>query len=230
MKKHLLFVLLFSFSTYIFSQNKQGVATYEITRKLEIKGIKGIDFPDEQKTLRKLTFKDSISLYEVIRKESEVTQNNGFSFHFIEPENQLFIDRTNNIAKEKTDFLGKTFLIQSEYKPTKWHKTSEVKKIGDYFCQLATFRDTSKTIQAWFTPQIPVAVGPEKYGDLPGLIVLLIVDEGKTIFSLKDIEFKQIEEIKPPTKGKKVTQEEYDKIVEEKMKSRGGIFEFYKED
>ena len=230
--KQLLILIFLTNSLLSFSQKTEGVATYEITRKLDIKGRPGMnfDFPDEQKTLRKLTFKDSISIWEVIHKENDISQNNGFTFRFVEPDNKLYIDRAARKVKERKDFLGKTFLIQSDLKPLKWHKTSEVKKIGDYYCQLATFRDTSKTIQAWFTPQIPVGFGPENYGDLPGLIVLLVVDEGKTIYNLKDIEFKHIDEIKAPEKGKKVSQEEYDKIVEEKLKNRGGLFEFYKED
>jgi len=230
--KQILLLVLLSLSTLVFAQNKEGIAIYEVTHKLEIKGMEGlnIELPDETKSLRKLTFKDSISIYEVIHKEKDVSKNDGIFFHFVEPDNQMYIDRSHNEIKEKKDFLGKTFLIESKAEPIKWHKTSEVKKIGDYFCQLATFRDTSKTIHAWFTPQIKVSVGPEKYGDLPGMIVLLIENEGKTIFSLKSFEFKEVDKIEPPKKGKKVTEEEYDKIVEEKLKSRGGAFDFYSED
>lgn len=230
--KHLFLLILITISTFLFSQNKEGIATYEVTHKLEIKGMAGLNIklPDETKSSKKLTFKGDSSIYEVIQKEKEVTQSNGIFMNFIEPDNKFFIDRNTQITKEKKEFLGKTFLIDSKFEPIKWHKTSEVKKIGDYFCQLATFRDTSKTIQAWFTPQVPVSVGPDKYGDLPGLIVLLIVDEGKTIYSLKNLELKSIDKIIIPKKGKKVTQDEYDKIIEEKLKNRGGRFNFYKED
>lgn len=230
--KHLFLFVLITSSTFLFSQNNEGIATYEVTHKIEIKGMSGMDFdlPDETKALRKLTFKDSVSIFEVIHKERKIEQNNGYSFHYIEPENQLYIDRRRKEIKEKKDFMGKTFLISEKHKSIKWHKTSEVKKIGDYFCQLATFRDTSITINAWFTPQIPNSFGPEKYGDLPGLIVLLVENEGKTIYNLKKIEFKPVDDIKKPKKGKKVTREEYKKIIEEKLKNKDGWINFYNED
>ena len=230
--KQIFLILLLTISTLSIAQNKEGIAQYDIVRKLEIKGMSGMDFdfPEETKSKRKLTFKDSISIFEVVHKERKVNQNSGFNFHFIEPENKLYIDRRSNVFKEKKDFMGKEFLIESQHEPIKWHKTSEIKKIGDYFCQLATFRDTSRTLHAWFTPQIQVSAGPEKFGDLPGLIVVLIVNEGKTVYNLKSIEFKSIDKVKAPKKGEKVTQEEYDKIIEEKMKRRGGVFEFYKDD
>jgi len=230
--KQIFLILLFAYATISFSQKNEGIATYEVTNKLEIKGIEGlnIDLPDETKGLRKLKFKDSTSVFEVIQKEKDITKTSGVFFNFIEPDNKLYIDRKSKETIEKKDFMGKQFLIESKHSSIKWHKTSEVKKIGDYFCQLATFRDTSKTLHAWFTPQIPNGFGPDKYGDLPGLIVLLIENEGKVIYNLKEIEFKTIDKIKPPKKGKKVTKDEYDKIVEEKMKNRGGVFEFYQED
>ena len=72
-------------------------------------------------------------------------------------------------------------------------------------------------VTAWYTPDIPVNQGPENYWGLPGLI--LEVNDGKTIVLCSKIVMntKDKKEIKPQTKGKVVTQAEYDKIVTEKM-------------
>lgn len=79
--------------------------------------------------------------------------------------------------------------------------------------------DMPKEVQvtAWYTPDIPVNQGPENYWGLPGLI--LEVNDGKTIVLCSKIVMntKDKKEIKPQTKGKEVTQAEYDKIVTEKM-------------
>ena len=73
------------------------------------------------------------------------------------------------------------------------------------------------TITAWYCPEIPINQGPENYWGLPGLI--LEVNDGKTIIlcSKLVLNSKEKVEIKPASKGKEVTQKEYDEIVKKKM-------------
>ncbi len=73
------------------------------------------------------------------------------------------------------------------------------------------------TITAWYCPEIPINQGPENYWGLPGLI--LEVNDGKTIILCSKIVMnsKDKVEIIPPTKGKEVTQKEYDEIIKKKM-------------
>lgn len=73
------------------------------------------------------------------------------------------------------------------------------------------------TLTAWYCPEIPVNQGPENYWGLPGLI--LEVNDGKTVMLCTKIVMntKDKVEIKPVTKGKEVTQTEYNDIVKKKM-------------
>ena len=73
------------------------------------------------------------------------------------------------------------------------------------------------TITAWYTPEIPVNQGPEGYWGLPGLI--LEVNDGKTIILCSKVVLnpKEKAEIKAVTKGKVVSQKEYDETVMKKM-------------
>ncbi|MES2486645.1 MAG: GLPGLI family protein [Bacteroidota bacterium] len=73
------------------------------------------------------------------------------------------------------------------------------------------------TITAWYTPEIPINQGPENYWGLPGLI--LEVSDGRTtiLCSKVVLNAKEKVDIKAPTKGKKVTQAEFDDIVTKKM-------------
>lgn len=84
-------------------------------------------------------------------------------------------------------------------------------------------------ITAWYAPEIPVNQGPENYWGLPGLI--LEVSDGKTVILCSKIVLNPKEKatIKEPTKGKVITQNEYDETVTKKMqemreqfKSNGG--------
>lgn len=74
-----------------------------------------------------------------------------------------------------------------------------------------------KTITAWYCPEIPINQGPDKYWGLPGLI--LEVNDGTTVLLCSKIVLnaKEKVEIKAPSKGKEVTQKEYDEIVKKKL-------------
>jgi GLPGLI family protein len=84
-------------------------------------------------------------------------------------------------------------------------------------------------VTAWFTSQIPVSNGPGEYSGLPGLILELNVYRTTILCSKIVMNPKEAEKIEAPTKGKKVTREEYIKIVNDKteelrenFRGRGG--------
>lgn len=74
------------------------------------------------------------------------------------------------------------------------------------------------TITAWYSPEIPINQGPENYWGLPGLI--LEINDGTTTILCSKIVLnaKEKVEIKAPTKGKEISQKEYDETVIKKMK------------
>ncbi len=71
-------------------------------------------------------------------------------------------------------------------------------------------------VTAWYTPQIPVSAGPADYWGLPGLILEL--NAGRTTMLCTEIVLNPDEDIiiSEPKKGKKVTREEYNKIIKQK--------------
>lgn len=71
-------------------------------------------------------------------------------------------------------------------------------------------------VTAWFTPQIPVSNGPGEFAGLPGLILELNAYRTTLLCSKIVMNPKDAEKIEPPKKGKKVTREEYIKIVKDK--------------
>lgn len=150
-----------------------------------------------------------------------------------------------NIKEERfvnqNDLFGKIFLVKDSLKPINWELGKETKNIGTYTCFKATYtkevetieggvsvngdKDLDKetpvkksiTVTAWYTPQIPVSHGPELFQGLPGLI-LEVNDGSQTIVCSKIvINPEKSIDLDEPKKGKEVSQEEYDIIVEEKM-------------
>jgi GLPGLI family protein len=77
--------------------------------------------------------------------------------------------------------------------------------------------DTTNIV-AWFTGDIPVSAGPEVQGQLPGLILALDMNDGRVVYKATEISLKaDVASIKEPTKGKKVTPDEYVKEREKMM-------------
>lgn len=126
---------------------------------------------------------------------------------------------------------------QSDFRNFRAKKTDEKKEIAkaedkDKKTNFMDQFDMPKeiTITAWYAPEIPVSQGPENYWGLPGLI--LEVNDGKTtvLCSKVVLNTKEKTDIKAPTKGKVVSQKEYDEIVVKKMEEmremnqgRGGM-------
>ena len=73
------------------------------------------------------------------------------------------------------------------------------------------------TVTAWYTTEIPINQGPGEYWGLPGLILEVSAGQTTIVCSKIVMNPKEKAEIAAPDKGKEVTQEEFDKIVKEKM-------------
>ncbi len=68
-------------------------------------------------------------------------------------------------------------------------------------------------VTAWYTLDIPINQGPGDYWGLPGLILEVSARDTKIMCTKIVMNSKEKAELKEPTKGKIVTQQEYDDIV-----------------
>ena len=137
-----------------------------------------------------------------------------------------FIDFDNETAVQRREFLDRVFLVEGAPKP-QWKLTSDVSEFLGYQCYRAIATVDTMLVEAWFTTEIPVPAGPDEYYGLPGLILVLTTNEGNHSYVATDISLRAVERdaIAPPTEGRRVTREEFDKIVAEKreemQKQRG---------
>ena len=139
------------------------------------------------------------------------------------PDNRYWCDLKNNACLDQRDFMQRKFLIERDLQSSDWKLTSNQKKILNYPCQEATRQDGDRKITAWFTPAIPVSLGPASYTGLPGLVLEVSIDDGDQTITATSVKMGETNTsaIEKPKEGKKVTQEEFDKIREEKMKEMG---------
>ena len=232
---HKLFTLFAFLAPWLLqAQSKEGQIQY--TETVQVRIQLPPDAPEDMKKMippsrsaqQVLLFNEQACLYrEASESEKEDMHFTGeapgggnFQIKMARPENKLYRDLENNVAVESREFMGRFFLIKDAPKVNKWKITPEQKDILGYHCQKAVLQDTSRKLEAWFTPQIPLSLGPAGYADLPGLIMEINIDNGQTTLVANKVEFKTLDkkEIEKPTKGKDCTRAEYDKIVAEKMK------------
>jgi len=230
-----LLLLIAIVPAFLFAQNNEGKITYSEEVKFQIDLPEDMEhmrdkIPSSQSFEKELIFNESTSLWknaETDATEHEATfedtneqGNVRIKMVTTGSESVLYKDFDKNQKVEKTDFMGKVFLINGELKAYPWKLTGETKSVAGYDCQQAIFQDTTQKVEAWFTPQISVSTGPADFGALPGMILELSIDDGQTTISATKIEFEKLEsdEIQAPKKGKKVSQEEFDAVVEAKTK------------
>jgi len=244
--KNVIFLTLSLLPLFLMAQ-QEGTVTYKETVKLDIELPEDSEIsqeqleammPDEQVAQKVLYFNESASLYTdppaADNDNGEFTLNTGDGGQFriktvsASGNNKVYHDIKKNSFIDQRDFLGKTFLVQGEVKSYDWKITGETKDIAGYPCQKATAAEEDRTIELWFTPAIPLSTGPNGFMDLPGLILEahVVGERSDRQLVAQSISFEPLEkdELKAPSKGKKVTEEEFDKIVEEKTKemSEGG--------
>lgn len=120
---------------------------------------------------------------------------------------------------ETHEFLGRTFRIVEERPSYGWQLTTEQAMHLGYPVMKATTEHDSTTVEAWFTPAIPVSGGPASYGGLPGMILVLSLNDGHTQYQATEVALEELEEgtVRPPGKGQEVTREEFDRIVADKI-------------
>src|SRR6218665_698056 len=88
------------------------------------------------------------------------------------------------------DYIGlkRGFIVIDDNLKYNWKITSETKKIQNYTCYKATTSFRGNNFEAWFTPDIPLNIGPWKWYGLPGLILEAYDVEKKNVFLLEKIE------------------------------------------
>lgn len=179
------------------------------------------------------------------RNESHYTKNEklaapmpsrgGITINFSDGADVRYKNLKEQRFTNQTEVYGKQFLIKDSLKGQQWELLNETKNIGQYTCFKAQITEQVKTqtmtedkgietvmkekvTTAWYTPQIPVSNGPAEFFGLPGLI--LEINDGKLtlICSKIIINLEDVITIDEPKKGKVVTQQEFNDIMEKKNK------------
>ena len=130
-----------------------------------------------------------------------------------------YVDYGEGTVIESRRFLGRAFRVKRERPSFAWRIAVEQAEHLGYTVMKATAEHDSTTVEAWFTPQIPVPGGPASYGGLPGMILLLSLNDGQTQYQATEVALQELEAgtIRPPEDGDEVSYEEFEQLVKERI-------------
>ena len=256
MKKIVFSVFAFLSIAIVNAQQKEGKVIYQRTTQLQMRIADHTGSENETMRTRTDKFEMSFANGQMVFKqmEDEIQDDNfgGGGGMVIRTfgggaDDVTFCDFDKARKTELREFFDKKFLITDSIRRGNWKLSDETKTILNHVCRKATSQrigkrmmmsmdngkmerkeiDDTSSIIAWFTTDIPVSAGPEVQGQLPGLILSLETNNGRTVYTALEISPKaDIASIKEPTKGKKVTPDEFtkerNKMMDEMQKNNQG--------
>lgn len=105
------------------------------------------------------------------------------------------------------------YLVSGQESAIPWRLEGEERVYLGLRAVRATAEVDSATVEAWFTPEIPVSAGPGLYGGLPGLILMVTHTGSGEVYAANDLKVGVLSRsIVPPVRGRKVSDEEYQRI------------------
>ncbi|MGV8945784.1 MAG: GLPGLI family protein [Lutibacter sp.] len=238
MKKIIIIVLLLTLSSNLFSQNINLKATYikSLTKPVISLSQKEDEtsrilqkFENEAIILLKeikfeLIVKDTKSLFYANDNNLSASNKNYINAISIgiNLKGQFYTDVGKNEILNQKESFGEFFIVKGKIDKYKWKLHNETKQIGQFLCYKATFVEeiihpflnkiVKKMITCWYSPEIPVKCGIGNYTNLPGLVVLLETDNTTMTLNELVLNPKTAIEIKKPSKGKLISEVEFNNI------------------
>lgn len=238
------------------AQQKEGRIVYERTMQLQLR-FAGMGDAEERMIPRSRTdkmevlFGNNQSLRRILQDDvpEEESGGPGISIRVMGAgaDDITWYNFSTGQVTDQREFAAKKYLVSDSVRKMSWKLTGETKTVLGQACQKAvtqnigqrsmmnmengemkrqTVADTMNIV-AWFAPAIPVSAGPDYQGQLPGLIMEIDVNNGRTVYKAIELSPKtDVASIKEPKGGKKVTANEFakerDKMMEEMQRNNGG--------
>jgi GLPGLI family protein len=242
MRKITIAILFLGYIQAAFAQKSAGKITFEKKRDWVKIQSKATYLSKEQKDRMAQTWKNETEYKQkmvlnfnekqshyTFENQEEQSEDGTYSWR-----NDLMIitrDFENEKILELHETLGKTYIVEDSLRFDTWKILNEIKDVSGYICMKASAYDPVKrqNIIAWFTTDIPVSAGPERFGGLPGMILELNIDDDAIVYTPSLITLAATQEIpKLPKKqkGKKVTIDNLNKEMDAYIKQQEAMHNF----
>ncbi|MDR4987292.1 MAG: GLPGLI family protein [Bacteroidales bacterium] len=234
------FLQLFVFAT--FAQNIAGVIEYEFTMDLHRNIPPGREamkamIPQHHTSHFQLFFNEEESLYRIMEDEESALQagrqGGGMRMMMQGMRSETYTSKKDRKILVQQDVMGTTYLIEEPLEIGQWRVGDEILEIAGYSCMMAWYTDTvlNQEVTAWFTMELPAFTGPERYVTLPGTVLAVDINNGERVWVARNIQLEAAPEveIQPPTRGRKLTRDEFNAMLQEqreRMNNRGTPLRF----
>ncbi|MFA5575151.1 MAG: GLPGLI family protein [Brumimicrobium sp.] len=102
--------------------------------------------------------------------------------------NTSYQDFKSNLIEREFNIFGTSLFYRDSLKKRDWYITRNTREIAGFQTRQAVWEANDSTrIYAWFSEQIIPGVGPESYGDLPGAILGLAIEDGGVVYFAKEV-------------------------------------------
>lgn len=212
------------------NNQKEGIINIVSYEELPLTDVESIEknvpkeYQEMTKKLKKapkyyeLTFNGTEALYRKTEKKAPVTEDlTAGNIRMKETVitlsgvSEMYKNFKTNTSVATRTILDKEFLVSENLQNIEWTLINETKTIGNLECKKAEKKNGNDITEAWYAPSIPTMAGPSVYWGLPGLIVEL---KSKTQhYMATQIKENTAGTITMPTKGKKISPEEFTKLV-----------------
>ncbi len=236
-----------------FAQQKEGKVIYTRTMQMRLNGNNAAQqmMPQSRTDKFELSFNRAQSLWKHTDEDDNTEEVSGSGMNIkmtMARQNDIVFSDYNTLMRtEQRELFDNFFIVTDSIRKLNWKLTGETQTLLGHVCQKAVSQRTGKRKQtifengkieqkeindttniiAWFTNDIPVPAGPEVHGQLPGLILEFDMNNGRMVYKAIEISTKSnTSNIKAPSKGKKVTTEEFikerEKMIAEMQKNNQG--------
>lgn len=251
--KRITFLALLFVSVFANAQIKEGKVVYE--RTIQMQRPRGIPdevaFPTMRKQNFELQFASNQSVWQSIPNpegDNNTITGPGMVMRMAGNDDLTYFNFSTGRRSDLREILEREFLVEDSIAKLSWKLTDETKTILNHPARKATavrvaprmqttmengqmkreqVSDTSQIV-AWFTTDVTVPAGPQDFGgQLPGLILELSINNGRSVFRALEFSTKvNASKIKEPKGGKKLTTAEFvlerDKLMEEMRRNNPG--------
>ena len=109
------------------------------------------------------------------------------------------------------------FRLKSDFHPPAWQLTTEEKVFLGFHVHMAkAILDEGSSLVAWLTQEIPIPSGPERFGGLPGVILILASENFNYI--AREVSLDPELRVDHPTEGREISEEEFLPLANKKIR------------
>jgi len=212
----------------VVAQPLQGTIVYtrtmDVWRHLPDEQMRAM-IPQFQSGQFQLVYRDSIAVYKGVPKDDApdpfAPSGSAMVIKLGGPGDEavLYKNLSDRRLLEETNLEDKKYVIRDSVRSQAWKLSPDTSTVLGHFCKKATavMRGGRKAV-AWYSEDIPLAAGPDRFDGLPGVILRLDVDSGAIVFVATTITAKVASaDLRAPSENKAISRMEYEKKLDEIM-------------